>query len=413
MIIDSRKYNGKCSCGRNHAMETEMCIVESGCLENLEKYMREYNLTGFTVAVYDENTYKATDGKHPKVHCEVILPPENLHANEHGVDLLAEKLPQNTEVLIAIGSGTVHDLVRYCAYERKIDFVSCPTAASVDGFCSSVAAMTWHGCKKTLTAVAPKIVVADIDVIKNAPIRLSKSGFGDMIGKYVALTDWKISNILTGEFYCDRIANMTYEATQKIENSIDGILSAQPSAYENLMYGLLMSGLAMQMFENSRPASGAEHHISHIIEMSPKGLGVCSDALHGEKVGVGTLLASREYHRMGSNKKVSFSDFEPVSEERIKSIFGKALENSVILENEKNCAAGITADKIKEKWAEIIEIINSIPTYEELVRIYKLLGINKTLEDIGIPEKYENLILDFSPLVRNRVTLMRIRKAIG
>mgnify|MGYP003306933725 CR=1 FL=1 len=61
MIIDSRKYNGKCSCGRNHAMETEMCIVESGCLENLEKYMGEYNLTGFTVAVYDENTYNIDD----------------------------------------------------------------------------------------------------------------------------------------------------------------------------------------------------------------------------------------------------------------------------------------------------------------------------------------------------------------
>ena len=412
MIIDSRKYNGKCSCGRNHAMETEMCIVESGCLENLEKYMREYNLTGFTVAVYDENTYKATDGKHPKVHCEVILPPEKLHANEHGVDLLAEKLPQNTEVLIAIGSGTVHDLVRYCAYERKIDFVSCPTAASVDGFCSSVAAMTWHGCKKTLTAVAPKIVVADIDVIKNAPIRLSKSGFGDMIGKYVALTDWKISNILTGEFYCDRIANMTYEATQKIENSIDGILSAHPSAYENLMYGLLMSGLAMQMFENSRPASGAEHHISHIIEMSPKGLGVCSDALHGEKVGVGTLIAIEEYRRMASLDNVSFCDYTKFDEKTIMEIFGNEQASEIVKENMKDAAEKVTAELLKTHWDEILVQIQKMPDIIKLRETYLKYGIKAFLCDIGVDDSKKTELMDCSPMVRNRLTLMRLRKCL-
>ena len=105
--------------------------------------------------------------------------------------------------------------------------MSCPTAASVDGFCSSVAAMTWHGCKKTLTAVAPKIVVADTEVIKNAPIRLAKSGFGDMVGKYIALTDWKIGNILLNEFYCQKIAGMTMDATKEVMNSIDGIINGK------------------------------------------------------------------------------------------------------------------------------------------------------------------------------------------
>ena len=181
MVIDSLKYNGLCSCGREHKMETVFSVVENGCLKDVNRYMKEYNLQGYTVAVYDENTYKATADRHPDADLEIILNPENLHANEHGVELLLKQLPQNTQVLIAVGSGTVHDIVRYCAYQKGIDFVSCPTAASVDGFCSSVAAMTWKGCKKTLTAVAPKIVVADIDVINNAPIRFAKSGFGDMV----------------------------------------------------------------------------------------------------------------------------------------------------------------------------------------------------------------------------------------
>jgi glycerol-1-phosphate dehydrogenase [NAD(P)+] len=273
--------------------------------------------------------------------------------------------------------------------------------------------MTWHGCKKTLTAVAPKIVVADIDVIKNAPIRLSKSGFGDMIGKYVALTDWKISNILTGEFYCDRIANMTYEATQKIENSIDGILSAQPSAYENLMYGLLMSGLAMQLLGNSRCASGAEHHISHLIEMSPPAFHVKSDALHGEKVGVGTLIASNEYHRIKSNISLLFGDYKAASDDYISDFFGSKLKESVIKENENDCAASITENVLRSHFEKICEIIKSIPTADELVKIYNILGAKTSLSDIDVPKEKLSFLLEYSPLVRNRLTLMRLRRGMN
>ena len=245
MIIDSLQYNGLCSCGKEHEMKTALCVVENGCLAKLDSYLAKCGISGFTVAVYDENTYKATEGKHPAVDAEVVLDPTDLHANEHGVACLMERLPKNAEVLIAIGSGTVHDITRYCAYTEKTEFVSCPTAASVDGFCSSVAAMTWHGCKKTLTAVAPKLVVADLDVIKRAPMRLTRSGFGDMIGKYIALTDWKIGNLVKGEFYCERIATMTLDATEAVMHSVQGILDGEDSAFEKLTYGLLLSGLAM------------------------------------------------------------------------------------------------------------------------------------------------------------------------
>jgi len=200
MIIDGKEYNGLCSCKREHVMMTEFSLVESGALYQLETYLKKFGLIGKTVAVYDENTYKATEGRHPQTDYEVVLNPDDLHANEHGVALLEEELPKDANVLIAIGSGTIHDITRYCAYTHEMNFVSCPTAASVDGFCSSVAAMTWHGAKKTLTAVAPKFVLADLDVIKAAPLYLAKSGFGDMFGKYIALKDWKIGHILTEDY---------------------------------------------------------------------------------------------------------------------------------------------------------------------------------------------------------------------
>lgn len=409
MVIDSLKYNGLCSCGKEHIMETSFSVVQSGCLKNINEYLAQFNLTGFTVAVYDKNTYAATSDRHPKVDFEVILEPTDLHANEHGVELLEKALPENIDILLAIGSGTVHDIVRYCAYQRKINFVSCPTAASVDGFCSSVAAMTWHGCKKTLQAVAPKIVVADIDIIKAAPIRLAKSGFGDMVGKYVALTDWKIASIIKNEFYCDRIYQMTLEATRAVVNSIDGIINGVDSAYENLMYGLLLSGLAMQMMGNSRPASGAEHHISHIIEMSPKPLEVSSDALHGEKVGVGTLLAIEEYQRI-CNSNPTFNDYKEFPVSLISEVFGTEMSNEIIAENKKDAASGITKEILLANWQKICEEVSKMPQIDSLKKLYNDFGIKSQLTDIGVQNEKANVLRDFSPMVRNRLTLMRLRK---
>lgn len=413
MIIDSKQYDGLCSCGRTHKMETQLCVIERGSLKHIDAYMKQNGMEGYTVAVYDENTYKATADRHPQTDAQVILPAENLHANEHGVALLLEKLPKETEIILAIGAGTVHDISRYCAYKRNIHFVSCPTAASVDGFCSSVAAMTWNGCKKTLTAVAPKIVVADVDIIKEAPIRLAKSGFGDMVGKYISLTDWKIGNILTGEHYCDRIAQMTFHAAEAVMNSIDGILAREESAYQNLIYGLLLSGLAMQMIGNSRPASGAEHHISHLIEMEPEGLPVHSEALHGEKVGVGTLLALKEYQKIAARQQPTFSDYKPFSGEWILDIFGSGMAEDVAAENEKDAAAAVTAETLSANWGQICEIISKLPETQALAKLYEAMGILSNLPAINISAELEAKLLDYSPMVRNRLTLMRLRKCIN
>ena len=410
MIIESKKYNGPCSCGKNHNMTTELCVIEAGCLPKISTYIESCGLSGYSVAIYDENTYRATSGMHPQVAEEIVLCPNGLHADNHGVALALERLPDKCDYLIAVGSGTVHDITRYIAYNKGVPFVSCPTAASVDGFCSSVAAMTWDGFKKTFTAVAPKIVVADLDIISKAPAFLTSSGFGDMIGKFIALADWKIAHELTGEYFCPVIHDMTLNATKAVMESAEAIKNNDVSAFEKLMYGLLMSGLAMQLLGNSRCASGAEHHISHLIEMQPDGLGVCSDALHGEKVGIGTLIASNEYHRIKNNPSLLCGAYLPASHDYIADMFGERLKESIIKENENDCALGITEQILTSHLERIHEIIESIPTYEELIKIYKILGAKASLTDIDVPEEKLCSLLEYSPLVRNRLTLMRLRR---
>lgn len=412
MIIDSKRYSGSCSCGRSHSMSTQLAIVEAGCLKELDGYVRQCGLSGFRTVVYDGNTYNAAGMVRPSADQEIVLDPANLHANEHGVALLMEQLTEKTDYLVAVGSGTVHDIVRYCAYQKGIPFVSCPTAASVDGFCSGVAAMTWEGAKKTLTAVSPVLVVADLDVIARAPAYLARSGFGDMIGKYVALTDWRIAHALTGEFYCHRIAEITEQATREVLDSAAGIAEGDIAAYEKLTYGLLLSGIAMQMMGNSRPASGAEHHISHCIEMQPEGLGISSDALHGEKVGVGTLMAVREYRRLAQLPDDSWGDYPGLDTQRVQSVFGDSLSRQIFGENEKDAARGITGLQIRNCLEDIRWEIEKMPDATELERIYRNLGVKSGLEEIGVGQEMEQQLLDDSPMVRNRLTLMRLRSCL-
>ncbi|MBR5587032.1 MAG: sn-glycerol-1-phosphate dehydrogenase [Clostridia bacterium] len=413
MIIDSKKYNGMCFCGKEHKMTTEFCIIEPGCMANADTYIDRYGLNGFSAVIYDENTYNATKGLHPKADKEIILSPENLHADNHGVAMAMSRIPENCDYLIAVGSGTVHDITRYCAYEKGIPFVSCPTAASVDGFCSSVAAMTWDGFKKTFEAVAPKIVIADLDIISKAPMFLTRSGFGDMIGKFIALADWKIAHILTNEYFCSAIHDMTLNATKSVVSCAEAINIGDITAYEKLTYGLLMSGLAMQMLGNSRCASGAEHHISHLIEMEPEGLNVRSDALHGEKVGVGTLLVSKQYHKIKSDKNIMWNDYQKAEPDYIKNMFGEKLSDAIISENSTDCASCIKGKTITDNWTAICNVINTIPTYDQLMEKYKILGVKSALVDIGISEEKNDTLLKYAPLVRNRLTLLRLYSAMN
>ena len=412
MIIHGNSYAGTCSCGKDHGLETQLVVVEAGCLRESENYLEQCGLFGFRTVIYDQNTYLACEGVHPKGDQEIVLDPDGLHANEVGVAEVMDRLDDRAEVLVAVGSGTVHDITRYCAYLKGIPFVSCPTAASVDGFCSSVAAMTWEGAKKTLTAVAPVLVLADVGVIAKAPLFLARSGFGDMIGKYIALADWRIAHILTGEFYCPRIAKIMEQAAQAVLDSVDGISNGEDGAYETLIYGLLLSGIAMQMMGNSRPASGGEHHISHCIEMAPDGLGISSDALHGEKVGVGTLLAAAEYHRLAQLPADHWGDYPLLTEPEIFAVFGDRLSRQVAQENANDCAAGITAEQIRGCWDEIRAEIAAIPSADELMAAFQKIGAMTTLEELGVPEAAGERLLDCSYMVRNRLTLMRLRRCL-
>ena len=407
-----------CDCGRVHSSEVKRIVMESGALIRLPEVIAEMGSFSRIGMICDENTYEVAGKRVEDMIAPaqtVILDSTHLHANERAVAEVQKRLASGLDLLVAVGSGTIHDITRYVAYHAGLSFISVPTAASVDGYVSNVAAMTWNGAKKTMTACAPLAMVADIEIIAAAPMRLTASGVGDMLGKYTALLDWKIGKIFRDEYYCDHIVGLVEKALINVKNSVEKLQDRDEDAVALLMYGLVLSGVAMQHTGISRPASGSEHHISHFIEMtvSPE---VC-DALHGEKVGVGLMLVSRLYHALDafSDGEIAerLSDYALATDGYLSEKFGP-LSDEIRKENAKDCAEGITREEILSHLADIRREIAGLPTEEELAPIFDACGACKTLSDIGLSEeKMLPELYAIAPLVRNRLTLMRLLRTFA
>lgn len=417
MNIDIEKVRSLCDASRHQQIYVDDMIIEKDAIDKLPEILNtKYGQYKNIVMVCDENTYKAAGQKVETLVPEiqtVCLNPENLHADEHGVGAMEKTMEahQDADFLIACGSGTIHDITRYYAYNNHLQFLSIPTAASVDGFVSTVAAMTWHGFKKSFTAVSPCFVLADSAIFSKAPQRLTASGVGDLIGKFTSICDWKISHIITGEYISMPIVEWEQQILKDLIDNLDGIGNGDFKAYENLMYGLLLSGLAMQMIGNSRPASGAEHHCSHLWEMAT--INEPIDFYHGEKVGVGLCMVSKVYkkalERIQSGN-YSVKDHMDVETDFIKKYFKESLVDSILKENTPNIMEDITGDLLKTKEKEIIEILEELPSSEQIVSWMNKVHAYTKITDLTLPESLRPLTLKLSPYVRQRLTFMRLLK---
>ena len=424
MKIQTKIFNGPCDCGREHKIEVKDIILGEYAAEKLLEALRNGDLSGYQypMILCDQNTREAASGRLKKVWqlCdEIVLPAQNLHADNHGVDMVHRAmeeagLDKEPDLLLAVGAGTIHDLTRYVAYERGIPFVSVPTAASVDGFVSTVAAMTWDGMKKTLPAVAPIYVFADTDIFSKAPYRLTASGVSDLMGKYIALADWRIAHEVTGEYICERICRMETDALETVCRCLDGLRDGTAEAYENLMYALLLSGLAMQMIGNSRPASCAEHHVSHLWEMEI--INDYVDALHGEKVSVGLVLNLALYKKIAGSiheGRCHVRPYEGLEDELIRETFGaKGLYEATIKENTPDPMLAVDAKQLENCLPKIAQIIDGLPEVDEILALLRRGGCVCDVGQIGLTEDIIPLTMQLSPYVRNRLSFNRISKML-
>lgn len=361
----------------------EKIVLEADAINKVAPFLRE-RVLHHTVIVADQNTYDAA-GKVLEEHLRsqglntelCLLDPNetgDVVADEQSVvQLLLEVNLSVTEGLIAVGSGTIHDIVRFVSHKTGIPFISVPTAPSVDGFTSAGAPLIIRGVKKTVAAVPPIAIFADLNILTQAPQPLIAAGFGDMLGKYTSLFDWKVSHLTGGEPYSEQAANMTEQALKSCVQHAADIGERTEDGIRILMTALIESGIAMLLFGQSHPASAAEHHLSHYWEMEYLRRGNRA-LLHGAKVGVACAEISRLYH---------------------------AAVDEGIFPGQQPEALRKYGDQIREWMAEV-------PSESQIRELLVVTGGPSTLEELGIDEDLFTESLREAHLVRyNRHTLLR------
>ncbi len=417
---------GVCTCGKPHPVSLRALVMERGALEKIPEVILGLGDYRRLVMICDDNTHAAA-GQRVECLCTPLWQGagksfqticlqasiHGLHATETVVDEVMASMGA-CDLLIAVGSGTVHDITRYVATELKLDFVSVPTAASVDGFLSSIAAMTWHGVKRSFPAKPPIALISDSDVLAAAPYALTASGVGDLLGKYTALFDWRVSHMVTGEYICERVISLEEEALCEVLACKDAVAAQNPAAVETVMYGLVLSGLAMQMVGNSRPASGSEHHVSHLIEMDV----VTRDnpALHGEKVGVAAALVADKYHEILSidPARLKADAYKGLPIDRLCAVFGDRTDEVLTAENTPDPLEEVDAAKLIALWSDIKTLADhTLPTGDGLRQLLTDMGAKSVLGDIDLPENLWDTLWEMSPYVRRRLTFMRLAKRVG
>jgi glycerol-1-phosphate dehydrogenase [NAD(P)+] len=282
-------------------------LIESGATSRISSYLADNGYRQVSIAA-DANTYEvigqsllhSIESAGINVILTLIKPDKqgDVIADEASVVQLLLDLKQHAaEVVIAAGSGTLHDIVRFSAFAACIPFLSVPTAPSVDGFNSIGAPLIIRGEKTTIPAIGPSAIFADLDLLTKAPDSMVAAGFGDMLGKYTSLFDWRFGSLSGAEPYSEEVANRTRNALEQCIDNCDEIAKRSPLGIEILTRALLESGFAMLQFGQSHPASGAEHHLSHYWEMEFIRTGR-RQILHGAKVGVACAEISELYHRL-------------------------------------------------------------------------------------------------------------------
>ena len=419
MRVDTDDFARPCGCGKNHHIEVKEILIEEGVVEKLEEAMSDGFLKEYIspLLICDTNTCKVTEEIMEDIYdrCQVlVLDAEGLHADQHAIEVVENNMEEDIDLILAVGTGTIHDISRYVAFQYKIPFISVPTAASVDGFVSTVAARTWNGLKKTVPAAPPIAVYADSNIFAAAPRRLNASGVSDLFGKYICLADWKIAHMLTDEYICDEIIELEEKALRTVRSCLDDIAQGDRESCGKLMYALILSGLAMQMVGNSRPASCAEHHLSHLWEMEV--INGPLDALHGEKVSIGTLIVLREYNRIARAIREGrcrvLSEREDDTELLEKTFGKKHLLEGIIEENTPDPLEEVSPARLESCLSEIADIIEELPREEELVHAMDKAGCKQSVYEIGLTEEIIPQSLKLAPYVRRRLSFLRVSRML-
>lgn len=290
----------------SRASDTRTVVIGTGTLPQVSQLLRQHFGDQPAVVVADENTF-AVAGHAVNEYLRagggvfanpIIFPATpTLYADFENVLKLEQQLRDLQATPVVVGSGTLNDITKLAAHRVGRQYLCVGTAASMDGYTSFGAAITRDGFKQTMACPAPRVVLADLDVLASAPAHMNATGYGDLLGKITAGADWLLADALHIEPIDQRAWLLVQDSLRQWTGRPDLLRGGDRQTIAFLFEGLIMTGIAMQISISSRPASGSEHRFSHLWEMQALGHGHAVIP-HGFKVGIGTLAAAALYERV-------------------------------------------------------------------------------------------------------------------
>lgn len=304
-INDMAKIQFECSCGRKHHFNMNALSIGKDVIKNIVQMAQPFKDDKILV-VFDNNTYRVAGAKVVELlkkdgfnvkellfECgdDILIPDEKT------LGRIVQEQDLDVGLIIAVGSGVINDSVKFVTSRTKLPYIVVATAPSMDGYVSDGAPIISCGYKHSPLAHLAYGVIGDTDILGTAPFDLIQAGFGDVVGKITAIADWDLAVKANGDYRCDTCVTLVQKALNNCFRTANGIKERDAWALQNLFEALTLTGVAMALLNISRPASGAEHMLSHYWEMDfiAKGL---NPNHHGIQVGVATVIIARYFEEL-------------------------------------------------------------------------------------------------------------------
>ena len=335
-----------CACGQAHTCAIRDIEIGSGLVRSVGDILRKNGFGPRLLLAADEQTLAAAEGIEASLAGFAVVRhiwPTIRVATMQDVEKI-ESYFDRVDGVLAVGTGSVHDPCRLACARHDVPLCLFATAPSMDGFASYSAPIVNGNFKITYPAKCPEVIIGDTKILADAPAALKSAGFGDMISKYVALIDWQVSNLLTGESYCERV---------------------------------------MELLDGKTPN------------------------YHGEDVGVTTLMILQYYEKLAQLPQVTAHP-EVCNWDEIYSIYGALAPDVRKLNTPDTITDGIDPRRIEVCWPEIRQIVRSVPSYEACLAAMRQAGCKTTIQEVGKDPDFVRVSFRFHPYMRRRLSLKRV-----
>jgi glycerol-1-phosphate dehydrogenase [NAD(P)+] len=418
-VVTPEECKRLCTCGKPHPPADVKHYSGPMALQALADDAR---LSGRSILVIDdENTHAAAGLRVEELFQEMSLPHQiltfegRISATEERVDEVIDQ-SRSHDIIVSVGAGTINDLGKFAATKRNIPFWTVPTAPSMNGYTSAIAAIKMAGVKRTIPATPPEFIYNDPEVICNAPLDLRQAGYCDVMAKSVSDIDWQIESLLFSGSYCSLPASIVVQGESGFRDVPEKIRQGEPQAILALQNGLLASGISMLLAGSSAPASGGEHLFSHFLDMREPITGR-TPKLHGLQVAGGIVLSAACYEKLASLGQTDLKPMGEIAYERdfktIRPTWGDTaaeVEKRFDLKQPQllqlNKILPTNWDKIKKLCAQV-----KGPAY--YLDLFRRTGFPMTLSSLDLTKDEFLLAALTARTIRERLTVLDLAAQLG